>query len=296
MGAFFSKQEPSPPPSQEFDQPWRTMPWGKNDLEKKLRDFRLNQPNIRFVRILLIGETGAGKSSFINSVNNAFQKRITSGALANTAIYGESFTKTYETHYIEGEDGSLLPFAFNDVMGFEKSEAGVTTQDLKRALHGFLPEGYNFEKASSSCVQDSCYRSNPSLEEQTFCVVNIIAADKVSMMDDSLINKMKNIRKAAAELKLPQVIIMTRPDIICPLVKGDVRKVYTSKKIKEKMQICSHLLGIPVNHIFPVKNYHEEMDTDDDTDALIFKALDQIVNIACDVLKKKSSNSGDKPK
>ncbi|XP_060755412.1 interferon-induced protein 44-like [Neoarius graeffei] len=296
MGAFFSKQEPSPPPSPEFDKPWRTMPWGKNDLEKKLRDFRLNQPNIQFVRILLVGDTGAGTSSFINSVNNAFQKRITSGALVNTAVRGKSFTKTYETHYIEGEDGSLLPFAFNDVMGFQANEAGALSVDLIRALRGVLPEGYNFQKASSCCVQDSCYRSNPSLEEQTFCVVNIIAADKVSMMNDSVINKMKNIREAAAELKLPQVIIMTRPDLACPLVKGDVRKVYTSKKIKEKMEMCSHLLGIPMSHIFPVKNYHEEMDTDDDIDALIFKALDQIVNIACDALKKKSSNSGDKPK
>lgn len=49
-----------------------------------------------------------------------------------------------------------------------------------------------------------------------------------------------------------------------------------------------------MNHIFPVKNYHEEMDTDNDIDALIFKALEQIVNIACDSLSEKSSNSGDK--
>lgn len=57
------------------------------------------------------------------------------------------------------------------------------------------------------------------------------------------------------------------------------------------MQECSNLVGVPMNYIFPVKNYHEEMDTDDDMDALILKALDQIVSVAFDALKKRSGNS-----
>lgn len=58
------------------------------------------------------------------------------------------------------------------------------------------------------------------------------------------------------------------------------------------MQHCSNLVGVSVNHIFPVKNYHEEMDTDDDMDALILKALDQIVHIACDALSRRSMKAG----
>ncbi|MCJ8747716.1 hypothetical protein PDJAM_G00156580 [Pangasius djambal] len=87
---------------------------------------------------------------------------------------------------------------------------------------------------------------------------------------------------------IPQVIIMTRPELACPLVKSDIRKIYTSKKIKEKMLECSNLLGIPMHHIFPVKNYHEEIDTNNDMDVLIFKAVEQIVNIAADTMKDKS--------
>ncbi|XP_060716662.1 interferon-induced protein 44-like [Tachysurus vachellii] len=83
---------------------------------------------------------------------------------------------------------------------------------------------------------------------------------------------------------------MTKVDEICPLVKKDIRKVYTSKKIKEKMQECSNALGIPMSHIFPVKNYHEETDTIDDMDLLILKALDQIVNLANDQLENQTSS------
>jgi len=41
---------------------------------------------------------------------------------------------------------------------------------------------------------------------------------------------------------------------------------------------------VPLSNIFPVKNYHEEIDTVDDIDALILKALEQIVYIANDRL------------
>ncbi|KAG7315588.1 hypothetical protein KOW79_020454 [Hemibagrus wyckioides] len=278
----------------EFDQPWRKMPWGKKDqIEQKLRSFRLKGSSARFVRILVVGAVGAGKSSFINSVNNAFQGRITSGALVD-GIGGTRFTTKYKTHYIKTEDGSHLPFVFNDIMGLEDKESGADAEDIIRAMNGFLQEGFNFDRTSSMFEMDLGYRSNPSVEDQTSCLVNIIAADKIYLMNDGVIGKLKKIRQAATDRGIPQVIIMTKPDLACPLVQQDIRKIFISKKIKEKMELCSHRLGIPMNYIFPVKNYHEDIDTDDDMDLLIFKALDQIVNIAADFLKEQSFNYGEK--
>lgn len=44
---------------------------------------------------------------------------------------------------------------------------------------------------------------------------------------------------------------------------------------------------VPVSHIFPVKNYHEEIDPEDDVDVLFLRALTHIVNIANDKLAQK---------
>ncbi|XP_047658845.1 interferon-induced protein 44-like isoform X3 [Tachysurus fulvidraco] len=217
------------------------------------------------------------------------KERITSGALVD-GTGGTRFTKNYKTHYIEAEDGSSLPFVFNDTMGLEDRESGANADDIIRAIYGLLPEGHNFDTRA----RDVNYRSNPNVEDQTTCLVNIIAADKISIMNNGVIDKLKKIRQAATERNMPQVIIMTRPDSACPLVQQDLRKIYTSKKIKEKMEVCSNTLGIPMNYIFPVKNYHEEIDTDDDMDLLILHPLNQIVLMAADCLNEKSFKSVEK--
>lgn len=52
-----------------------------------------------------------------------------------------------------------------------------------------------------------------------------------------------------------------------------------------KMEKCSIKLGVPVNCIFPVRNYHEEIELDEDMDVLLFRALKQMVDFGDDFLK-----------
>ncbi|KAG7477857.1 hypothetical protein MATL_G00074060 [Megalops atlanticus] len=81
---------------------------------------------------------------------------------------------------------------------------------------------------------------------------------------------------------IPQVVILTKVDEACPLVKTDIKKVYTSKYIKQQMEKCSAMLGTPMNCILPVKNYHDEIDLNNQIDELLLKALKHIVNFAND--------------
>lgn len=42
----------------------------------------------------------------------------------------------------------------------------------------------------------------------------------------------------------------------------------------------SESLGIPLSSVHPIKNYSEELDLDQDTDILLFTAVEQMLNYA----------------
>ncbi|XP_056586113.1 interferon-induced protein 44-like [Triplophysa dalaica] len=260
-----------------------------SELKKQLEGFTPSNPAVMEIKILVAGQIGAGKSSFINSINSSFQGRITSGALVNSSAGNtKSFTKTLREIKIRSKKN--LPIVFRDIMGLEPEMlAGTQTDDIINALFGHVKEGYRFKESKQIAYKDQHYTGDPGLSDQAFCLVYVIAADTVQFTDDKLMDKLRIIRQRISDEAIPQVIVMTKVDEACPLVKNDLRKIYQSKKIKEKMQMCSDTVGVPMCNIFPVKNYHEEIDTDDNVDVLILKALDQIVHLADDRLLSSSN-------
>uniref|UniRef100_A0A8C2I0S5 Interferon-induced protein 44-like n=1 Tax=Cyprinus carpio TaxID=7962 RepID=A0A8C2I0S5_CYPCA len=248
----------------------------KKCLKEKLENFSPSHPDVKDIKILVAGQIGGGKSSFINSVDSAFQGRISSRALVYSYASGFTIRSGKKT----------LPFIFKDTMGLESPVwAGPQTEDIINAVFGHVKDGYKFNEGQAITDKDQHFNCDPNLSDQSFCLVYVIAADTVEYTDDCLLDKLKIIRQRISEKGIPQVIVMTKMDEVCPLVKKSLRKMFTSKKIKEKMELCSAKLGVPLTNIFPVKNYHNEINTDDDIDVLLLKALEQIVQLADDRLE-----------
>ncbi|XP_074541890.1 interferon-induced protein 44-like [Halichoeres trimaculatus] len=277
MGARKSKFE-EPPLSFKS---WRTINWKeKQRALEYVNNYTTSIEGLQ-IRILLYGPSGAGKSSFINSVQSVLHGRMFAHALAAN-VHSGCFTKKYTTYKIqkEGPD-NFYPFVFNDIMGLSP-QGGVLVDDIKLALMGHVKEGYRFNPESKLSEDDPYYVRSPTDNDKVHVLVCVIPAGSLPVMPPGTLQKIRDVRGAASELGIPQVVILTKIGEAYPEIKEDLKSVYRVTSFKNMMEKFSAEVGIPLNCIFPVKNYYEEIDLNNDADSLILSALKNIINFGQD--------------
>ncbi|CAL8284346.1 unnamed protein product [Lota lota] len=261
--------------------PWRATNWTierKQDLMKKIQAYKPDISNVPHARVLLVGPVGAGKSSFFNSINSVFRGHMTSQAISG--VCGKSVTTQFRSFSIKaGKGGKWLPLILCDTMGLESQpDAGLDVEDLYNIYKGRIADRYQFSPGTP--LQDDApgFRKKSTLKEQIHCVVYMF--DTCQLLCDEIIEKMAAIRKKTNLMNIPQLLLMTKVDEACPLVKESLTNVYCSEYIYKKAQQFSTALGIPLSCVLPVKNYSQELDLDLKTDVLLLNAVQQMLYYA----------------
>ncbi|XP_060755406.1 interferon-induced protein 44-like isoform X2 [Neoarius graeffei] len=279
MGNQSSTPTPSSP---ELQKPWRERVCEKDEILQEVKEFK---PSTEVLRIMLYGPIGAGKSSFINSVQRVLLGRNAMIALENSTIIGGRFTKKMNIHKLKMGRGEHYPLEIVDIMGIEAQE-GIKHDDIISVFKGHISDEYSFNPWVTIADDDPHYKKNPTLGDKVHCLVCVLPADSFSMLDSTIFEKMDHVRTSASLLGIPQVIVMTRVDKACELVEGDLKKMYYSKKIRDKVHECSNNVGIPLNAIYPVNNYSEIITQDPDIDLFLLIALRDILSFANDYVER----------
>ncbi|XP_051985140.1 interferon-induced protein 44-like isoform X2 [Xyrauchen texanus] len=234
MGGSGSKVDQTP--FQELETPWRTFDWNqKKVLKERLESFAVSNTDVKCIKVLVTGQIGAGKSSFINSVLSTFQGEIVCEALADAVDKSHSFTKKLTTYRIKRNETEDLPFVIIDMIGIEPETLTVQQlEDIMNTIQGHVKENYKFKIDKQLTPEDEeYYKKDADISDQVFCLVYVLDTNYIAT-NDRLFDHLRTIRLQANDKGIPQVIVMTKVDEACPLVKKDLRKIYTSRKIKQK--------------------------------------------------------------
>uniref|UniRef100_A0A3P9HMC1 TLDc domain-containing protein n=1 Tax=Oryzias latipes TaxID=8090 RepID=A0A3P9HMC1_ORYLA len=263
----------------ELEKPWRVVTWEskrKTELMESIRTYRPLNSSVTQARVLFIGPVGAGKSSFFNSINSIFRGHVTSQAISGSC--STSLTTQFRTYTVKaGREGKPLPLILCDTMGLEENVgAGLDIDDISTILKGHLPDRYQFNPSVPLQSEAHGFCKSPGLKDKIHCVTYVLDASKISIMSTKMEEKLKTIRRKVNLMGIPQLVLLTKVDEACSLVKEDIRNVYRSSYIRDVEEAATRV-GVPLSCIIPVKNYSQELELETDVDILLLSAAVQML-------------------
>uniref|UniRef100_A0A4W5RAF4 TLDc domain-containing protein n=1 Tax=Hucho hucho TaxID=62062 RepID=A0A4W5RAF4_9TELE len=249
--------------------PWRELSWTEKErgsLRKNVVSFKPACRSINRVRVLLMGPPGSGKSSFINSVRSVILTTLSVFSLSTQL-------KSYDIRSERG--GKPTAVTLCDVLALGDGETtGLTLTDALTVIKGHAPEGHKVDGICFlSGTETSGYRPNPSVNDQIHCAVFVLNACQVMATSEDLTETLRTLQAEISGLDIPQVVLLTHVDQVCHAIQEDVKFVYSSRILQEKMQKAAEVVGLPVSYVFPVKNYSSELSVSCNTDILLLSAM-----------------------
>ncbi|XP_052811984.1 interferon-induced protein 44-like [Mya arenaria] len=264
--------------------PWRkTATWGTKLLESLKDEVKGIQPpeglDVPHFNILLIGPSDSGKSSFCNLVSSVFRGRISHRA--RVGGNSKSSTTTMFTPYTFGDKVSLQLY---DTRGLAETD----TMDLMQCnyiLEGHVPDFNEMTSTSLISNDDADFQHRPKLSHKMHCVVFVQDGSTVDDISKPMLHKLESYQNLFNRKEIPQAVIVTKIDKLCEKTEENVNNTFISQTVKEAVEKVSELFKFPRNNIWPIKNYEEEVESDESINILALLAVRQILFFAEDYLE-----------
>lgn len=270
-----------------LEKPWRkSQEWNTRlmqELKESIETYKpMKELKIPQAKILLIGQVGAGKSSFFNTINSIFRGYITSQACSGNAEH--SLTTVYRQYQIRNDNNRKpLNFRLCDTRGLEE-EQGLDGHEICYLLDGNIPDRYQFNPSVPVTPDINGYKQSPKVADKIHCVAFVVDASTVDVMPEKVLERMKTLQARMNQRGVPQVVLLTKIDKICELAEEDISVVFKSPAVRDMVDKVSQIIGLPRAHILPLKNYEKEMELEDGINILALLTLKQILHFADDYL------------
>nr|XP_034306974.1 interferon-induced protein 44-like [Crassostrea gigas] len=271
-----------------LDKPWRKFPEFNAETANKLKEELVDygpdsETGVTAANVLLIGQIGAGKSSFFNSVNSIFRGKITSKARSGS--FEHSLTTVYRKYNVKDHNsGQTLKIRLCDTRGLEE-EFTIDSQEISHILDGNVPDRYQFNPSAPFTTETFGFIRNPHLGDRIHCVAFVVDGSTIDVIPEKILKQMKAMQSRMNQRNIPQVVYLTKLDKVCPMVEEDAGHMFHSSAVREAVDKIADVMGLPRGFVLPIKNYESETILDQNIDILILKALKQTADFADDYME-----------
>lgn len=222
-------------------------------------------PEVPFINIIMIGETGSGKSSFLRT--------FTTALMSNTDIKDNyrvgpkegrepSVTKRIHLEPIIGDKGQQLPCRFYDVPGIEHKKT-LTDEELRD-----LQEIIDGKMILDVDVQSESDNQDTSSLVEAHCILYVIHSKTDLKNKPPSLEAMTRIKKSRNEEDgIRQFVVITAIDQL-GVPNDDMKNAYSYRCVREYCQKVSVEFGVDLLHVIPVSNYFEEVASNDAKNAM----------------------------
>lgn len=217
-------------------------------------------PNVPYINITMVGEAGAGKSSFLNTVATALEKsNCIKDSYRVSPIKGRehSATKTVELEYLLLRGEKPLFIRFYDIPGIAmKNDVGV--EELLMFIKGEIKPGAKMVKASEMIKNKDIIIKKPSDGEKIHCILYVVkASSNLSLSMPTGLEKMYAIRQKLLDEKVRQFALVTHIDEIG--VPND--NLENASELECTTSICKKvgtIFDLDEYHVIPMSSYFSE--------------------------------------
>lgn len=255
-------------------------------------------PEEPYINIVMVGETGAGKSSLINTfatalANKKYIKDTYRISPKQTKDKEKSATKRIHLAplYLDNEEPHLH-IKFYDIPGIgEKNNVG--REELDMMIDGQLKTDVEIKKASDMKQNPQNFRENPTDADKAHCILYVLKATANLSIEMSkslkVIHDIRNGRIKEDDVR--QFVIVTSIDEI-GVPNDDMRSAYKYGCIRKICEKISEILDIDLPHVIPVSNYFAEVAPTTAKNAMSLMNMWRVCNSSKEfILRKRKQNS-----